>query len=101
MATWNDLKTFLGSDDSDDTYVMSCYNTALALVEAFIGTNNSVPASIKDRCVLNVGQELFHQKDAPSGIAQYSQFENAPIRVARDPMVAAYPLLSRYMVVGL
>lgn len=101
MATWTSLKTFLGSDDSDDAYVTSSYDTAVALVEAFIGTSNSVPTSIKDRCVLLVGQELFHQKDSPSGIGQFSQFDGQPIRLARDPMTPAYALLQRFMVMGL
>jgi hypothetical protein len=100
-VTWENLKEFVGAHDDSDTYVTSCFDTADALVEDFIGTN-AVPTSIKDRCVLIVGSELFHQKNAPQGIAQFAAFDGGgPIRVARDPMVGAYPLLARYMVIGI
>lgn len=99
-TTWTDLQAFVGADDSEEAFVTSCHDEADALVTGFIGTN-TVPAVIKDRCVLNVGAELYHSKNAPNGIAQFSQTPEAPIRIARDPMVSAYPLLRQFMVVGL
>jgi hypothetical protein len=99
-VTWTDLKQFVGAHDDDDAYVTSCFDTAVTLVEGFIGTK-VVPLSIKDRAVLITGSELFHQRNAPQGIAQFAATDGAPIRVARDPMVGAYPLLARFMVVGL
>jgi len=99
-VTFEDLKTYVGAQDDSDEFVTSCYDTAVTLVEAFIG-EATVPASAKDRAVLEVGSELFHRKNAPNGVAQFSTYDGAPVRVARDPMVGAYPILARYMVIGL
>ena len=98
--TWENLKTYVGARDDDDAFVTSCYDEAVTLVEAFIGSN-VVPASAKDRAVLETGSELYHRKNAPNGVAQFSTFDGSPIRVARDPMVGAYPILARWVVIGL
>lgn len=98
--TWEDLKEYVGAHDDSDAYVMSCYEEAVALVEGVIG-DATVPPSIKDRCVLEAGSELFHRRNAPNGVAQFAAFDNTPIRVARDPLVGVYPLLARYVVMGL
>jgi hypothetical protein len=99
--TYEDLKTYVGAKDGSDAYVIACYEDATALVEAFIGTS-VVPASAKDRAILETGSELFHRKNAPNGLAQFQGFDGAaPVRIARDPMVGAYPILSRWMVLGL
>ena len=52
---------------------------------------------VQERAVLEVGSELFHRRNAPNGVAQFAALDGAPIRVARDPMVAARPLLSPYL----
>jgi hypothetical protein len=98
--TYEDLKTYVGAKADSDAYVIACYDEATALVEAFIGAS-VVPASAKDRAILETGSELFHRKNAPNGLAQYAGFDGTPVRIARDPMVGAYPILSRYMVLGL
>lgn len=99
--TWEDLKAFVGSGSPDDSYVQDCWNTATDLVNTFIGVN-VVPATVSNRAILMCGSELFHARQAPNGIAQFSDFNGAtPIRIARDPMTPAYSLLSAYMVVGL
>jgi hypothetical protein len=97
MSDWTELKQMVGSDSTDDVYVQNCWDTATALVEEFIG-GEYVPTSIRDRAVLNVGSELYHQRNAPNGLAQFASFETAPVRIARDPMTAAYPLLNRWVV---
>jgi hypothetical protein len=40
--------------------------------------------------------ELFHRRSAPNGVAQFASFDGSPIRVAKDPMNAVYPLLMPY-----
>lgn len=97
--TWEDLKSFVGSSTADDTYVQQCWTTATELVDNFIGTNE-VPATVSDRAILMTGSELYHQRNAPNGVAQFNEFNGAPVRIARDPMTPAYSLLSTYMVVG-
>lgn len=100
MIDWSDLKDFVSAGDETDEFVTDCFDTAEALIAAFIG-EHVVPAVVRDRCVLNVGAELYHAKDAPNGVAQFSQYDNAPIRIARDPLVSAYKLLTPFMVIGL
>lgn len=100
MADWTDLKGFVNAAAADDAYLQDCWNTASSLVDDFIGTS-TVPASVKDRAYLMCGSELFHQRQAPNGIAQFAGFDGAPIRIARDPMTPVYSLLSPYVVMGL
>jgi len=54
-----------------------------------------------DNAYLQVGSELFHRRNAPSGIAQFSSLDGtSPVRVAKDPMTSVYPLLNRWVVNG-
>lgn len=97
MSTWTDLRAYVGTQsEADDAQVEDAWDTAYALVTTYVGAAE-VPTVIFDRAVLEVGSELFHRKNAPNGVAQFNTFDAAPIRVARDPMVAAYPLLSPYL----
>lgn len=98
--TSSDLAQFVGSGASDTEYVQACWNTATELVNNFIG-DNDIPDEVVDRAILMCGSELFHARQAPNGIAQYNEFNGAPVRIARDPMTPAYSLLSPFMVVGL
>lgn len=99
--TWQDLKAFVGSSAADDTFVTQCWNTAVALVDNFVGST-VVPTVVKDRCYLMCGSELFHARQAPNGIAQFSDLNGAaPVRIARDPMTPVYALLANYKVMNL
>lgn len=98
--TYEDLKTYVGARDTSDAYVTACFNEATELVEAFIGSA-VVPQIIKDRCVLDVGGRLYQRQKALDGVAQYGDMTGTVTFIARDPMVGIYPILSRYMVVGL
>lgn len=84
----------------DDGYITDCLAEALALVTAFT-LNQGVPQVIIDRAVKETMSELYHRRNAPNGIAAQFMDTGAPVRVARDPMVGAYPILSRYMVIGI
>lgn len=91
------LRDYVGT--TDDPFVDQCWDEALALVTAYVGSA-VVPQVILDRATLEVGSELFHRRNAPNGVAQFASLDGAPIRVARDPMLGAYPILNRYLVVG-
>lgn len=98
------LAEYVGAPDSDSAYVEQCWDEADSLVTAYIGSIDPVidlPIAIVDRATLEVGSELYHRRQAPNGVAQFSSFDGAPIRVARDPMLSAYPLLQRYLGAGL
>jgi hypothetical protein len=104
VVTLAQAKAYVAANDDstdDDVFIQSCIDEATDMVVAFIGTA-TVPDSGKDRAILETVSELFHRRQAPSGVQQFAAFDGGPIvRVARDPMVGAYPILGRYMVIGL
>lgn len=95
------LRVYCGAPATDTEFVAECVAQADALVMRFVG-QVSVPSAIVDRAVLEVGSELFHRRQAPNGIAQFATPEGqSPIRVARDPMIAAYPILQPFTGAGI
>lgn len=63
---------------------------------------DGVPQSIMRRAILEVGAELFHRRQAPNGITQFAMPNGpAPVRVARDPLVAARDLLAPFLGPGI
>lgn len=95
-----DLQEYVGAPDSDAAFVEQCWDEATSLVNQFVG-NETIPLAVLDRAFLEVGSELYHRRQAPNGIAQFASMDGSPVRVARDPMVGAYPLLTRFMVPGI
>lgn len=95
-----DLIDYVGASDLDAAYVESCYLEATELVSQFVG-EVAVPSTVLERAYLEVGSELYHRRSAPNGIAQFGALDGAPIRVARDPMVGAIPLLQRFTGLGI
>lgn len=91
-----DLQAYVGSPDGDAGFVADCWAQAQDLVTAFVGMTVVPEAALKRAC-LEVGSELYHRRSAPSGISQFASPDGTPMRVARDPMVGAYPILRRYM----
>lgn len=79
-------------------YLKECVSVAWLSVTHFAGPA-VIPQTILDRAVLEVAAELYHRKNAPNGIKSYADaFDGASaIRVARDALVAARPLLTPYM----
>lgn len=111
MATLADLKAYLGiTSTNDDAVLQDCLDMAQALVdvrnvkwdstsEAYV--TSDAPATVVDRAAIAVAAEIWNQKKAPNGISQFAAYDGVnPIRVARDPMVAAYPLLAPWVVMG-
>ncbi len=95
-----DLLEYVGAATGDLVFVTACLAEATELVSAYCGAT-AVPDPIKDRATKEVGAELFHRQAAKNGIAQFATADGAPVRIARDPMVAAYPLLDKYVAGGL
>ncbi len=93
------LAAYVGASETDP-FVPDCAAQAAVLVATYI-TGFTVPDEIVRRAQLEVGSELYHRKNAPNGIAQFADGMGNAVRVARDPMLGAYPLLNRYVVTGL
>ena len=88
----------------DQAHAESCTAEAAALVAHALGENNpfDVPDEIVDRCVLEVGAELYYRKRTRHGISSFDGVEGAmPLRISRDPMTAAWPLLRQFIPFGL
>lgn len=98
----DDLARYVNTDaTSDATYLASVLAEAEALVAVYVG-EAIVPEPILNRASLEVGSELFHRRNAPNGVAQFASEAGAqPLRIARDPMVGAYPILNRFVVGGI
>ena len=95
------LLAYVGGSAADTVFAAACAEQAAALVNDLIGAA-TVPDSVKERCVLEAGSELFHRRQAPNGIAQFATPDGAsPVRVARDPLVGVYPLVSRFLGLGI
>lgn len=109
MAEWDGLKEYVKASDSDDDFLSDCWEEAIELVGNHVGGRDAekriaavelIPSSVIARAYLEVGSELFHRRAAPNGISQFASPDGTPVRVARDPMVGAYPILAPYMPPG-
>lgn len=92
------LRTYVGTSPDDDAYLAECLATATALVMQLVGAVD-VPGEVVGRAILETGSELFHRRQAPSGIQQFAMPDGgAPApRLARDPLTPVYPILRPYL----
>lgn len=98
-----DLSWYVQAIGEDADYAATCQAEAEQMVSDFIGEGNpyGVPASVVARAELEVGADLYYRKASRNGVVQLGDVEPQLYRVNRDPMAAAYPLLRRYLVMGL
>lgn len=94
-VTLAEFQAYVGTDE--ETFPQECLTSGLALVTRYIGAVTTVPADIKDQAVYIASSELFHRRSAPNGVAQFASMDGSPVRIARDPMGAVYPLLQPYV----
>ncbi|SJM66842.1 hypothetical protein [Agrococcus casei] len=85
--------------EATDAFIPECAETAEVLIDGYVGSAE-VPDKVRERAILEVGSELYNRRNAPNGIAQFATPDAAPIRVARDPLVGAYPILRHYVGIG-
>lgn len=90
------LAAFVGSPPTD--FVGECAAAAARLVGDYIA-GREVPGEVRDRAVIEVGADLYHRRSARNGVAGFEDTDiaPAPVRINRDPLVPAYPLLARYL----
>lgn len=117
------LAQYVGANTDDTAFVASCWAQASALVRRHIGStivgaapltgesagyftfdlesSTVVPPEIVEGCTLTVASELYHRRQAPSGIAQFATPGTAsPMRLARDPMASVYSVLAPWLGAG-
>jgi len=117
-ATTSKLASYVGASEGEQgDMIADCLAEAQALVERYNRKANpaydgvtvteqyvasDAPAVIVDRAVLEVAADLWNRRNAPNGVMN-AQFENfggdqgAAVRIARDPMQAAYKILGRWV----
>lgn len=98
-----DLDWYVEAHGEDAEYAADSHATATQLVEDLIGEGNpyGVPATVVARAVLEVGADLYYRKASRNGVIGLEGVAPQPQRINRDPLAAAYPLLRRYLVMGL
>lgn len=86
----------------DEQFISSCLGEAIELVDHRCGTaNGNVPEAALRRAYIEVGSELYNRRAAPNGISQFAAADGSAIRIARDPMVAAEPILRPFLPMGM
>lgn len=104
MVTVTALRGYIGAAATaeDEPFLSSCLAEAEALVAAAVlGHEDDVPDPIKDRATLECASELVQRRNAPNGVLGGLTLDGAPVRLARDPMVRAWPLLRPFTGAGL
>lgn len=97
------LAPFVGAKAADP-FVISCAGAALDLVTAYAGDDlDRVPERVLTRAVVEVGADLFHRRAARNGVVAFDDTEitASPIRIGRDPLAAARPILAPYLRIGI
>lgn len=97
------LAPFVGAR-AVDPYISQCAVEAVDMVLHYIGAEkDAIPASVFHRACVEVGADLYHRRSARNGIAGFEDTDitSAPVRINRDPLVPARPILAPYMKVGI
>lgn len=95
-VTVEELRAYVGTDE-DSEFVDDCLATGQALVTRFVGTA-TVPTAVLDNAVLIAASEIFHRRSSPQGVMQMALADGvAPVRAAKDPLSACYPILQAYV----
>ena len=97
-VTLAEFQAYVGTEETE--FPQECLTAGHALVTRYIGAVTTVPVAIHDQAVYIASSELFHRRSAPQGVAQFASMDGTPVRVARDPMIAVYPLLQPYTKFG-
>lgn len=76
--------------------------TATLMVDRHIADANGVPDQIRETAIVKTACELYEQRSAPNGVRNFADMDGiTPVRVARDPMTGAYPILAPFLPLGI
>lgn len=93
-----DFQAYVGTSETGE-FINSALSAGHALVDRYQG-EIEVPTQVHVQAVMICASEIFHRRSAPNGVAQFAAFDGQPVRVAKDPMNAVYPLLLPYVGYG-
>jgi hypothetical protein len=91
------LAEYVNAPAADAAFVTECEAEAAALVDNRIGAVATVPVAVRDKAVLEVAADLYWRRSSRNGIAGLDAVEVAPLRINRDPMAAATPILAPFL----
>jgi len=97
-VTVEQFRSYVGTKEVS-SFVDGCLASANQFVAKFVG-NAKVPGDVLDQAVLSCASELFHRRSAPNGVAQFADL-GTTVRIAKDPMTAAYQMLLPFVGPGL
>lgn len=104
MATTNtDLATYVQGDlTSDAPFLTRCVTEAGELVARRVASE-VVPATVVDRAVLEVAADLYYRRRSRNGVSTFDGQDGMPepMRISRNPMLAAQPILDPYLAPGI
>lgn len=95
-VTLQEFKDYVGTKDTSD-FPQLCLDAGLAEVNQMIGAVTTVPATVKDLCVLQVASEHWNRRNAPSGIAQFADGTGQGMRVSLDTKRSVYMQLLPFL----
>ncbi len=98
-VTLVDFQQYLGTTEEGD-FIESALSAGNALVGRLIGEVDTVPNEVHNQAILIAASEIYHRRSAPNGVAQFAAFDGQPVRVAKDPLNAVYPLLLPFIGYG-
>lgn len=85
-----------GASTLEPTDIAELIDDAIQMIQTYVGPSE-IPDRIAHRAVLEVARELNTRALNPGGV--FSTFADAgsPVRLARDPLRAVYPMLAPYV----
>ena len=89
-----------GASTIEPTDIADMVDDAVQMLQAYVGSSE-IPDRIATRAVLEVARELNTRALNPGGIFSSSAVAGPPVRLARDPLRAVYPMLAPYVRPGL
>lgn len=99
-----ELAEFVGAKEVGPA-VTDAWSVGYDLVVGYLAGHGlgylDIPEPVMNRAVLETGAELYHRKAARNGVSQFATADSvSPMRIARDPLVAARPLLAPFLARG-
>lgn len=88
------------TDAASRDFTAQCATEAPALITPYLAIDP--PPAVLDRATLEVAADLFHRKKARNGVTAFDTSDGGDtVRINRDPMAAAWPILRPYLAPGI
>lgn len=96
------LQPFIGlgaGQEPKTAFVQECATEAVDIIEHYTVGTKGIPESVLIRAAIEVAADLYHRRTARNGIAGFedSELGAAPMRINRDPLAAARPILAPFL----